>query len=190
MKIQKIKYRLTSESPLLMHNGLLADPLSKWSKELKKITSKRQKVDSDIVEMARLEFYGSLYVDEKENPIIPSELIEASIINGAKAEKLGKLFKSSVFVNGHSLMEYDGPKSPDKLWEDENFRLVVGVKIGQARIMRTRPKFNKWKCITEVSFIDESVQEEMIDRAIIKAGILVGIGDWRPKFGRFSVEKL
>ena len=173
-----------------MHNGALADPLNKFSKASKLITSKRQKTDSDLEEMSRLDFLGGLYVNNKSQVIIPSEIIEATITNGAKVEKLGKLFKSSVFVNDHSILEYDGPKSPDDLWKDENFKLVVGVKIGTARIMRTRPKFDKWSCKVEVDYLDESINEEMITRAITKAGILVGVGDWRPKFGRFTIEKL
>jgi hypothetical protein len=173
-----------------MHNGALADPLNKFSKASKLITSKRQKTDADLEEMARLEFLGGLYVNDKGLPIIPSEVLEATIVNGAKAEKLGKLFKSSVFVNDHSVLDYDGSADINELWKDEKFRLVAGVKIGTARIMRTRPKFDKWSCAVQVDYLDESINEEMIIRAITKAGILVGIGDWRPKFGRFTVEKL
>ena len=75
--------------PLILHNGQLVNPLNPISKEMKKISSKRAKTESDYEELARLEFMGSLYLNEKKEPVIPGECIEATLINAAKKSKKG-----------------------------------------------------------------------------------------------------
>ncbi len=116
-------------------------------------------------------------------------MVEAMLYNGAKAQKLGKAFKSSVFCEGIYNLKYKGPKTPEELWEDENFRNVTGVKVnGGSRIMRTRPQFKAWELTVEVYYIPENVDKQNVVDALTYAGNCVGLGDWRPKFGRFEVK--
>lgn len=188
--MKTLKVKLTGVSPFLMHNGRLSDPLSPIVKEMKAISGKRKKVDADLEELARLEFLGGSYADKNGCPIVPGELIEAALVNGAKKSKLGKVFKAAVFCEGDFLLKYDGPKTMEKLWKDEKFRLTCAARVQNSRIMRTRPMFEKWELIADVEFLDDVVQEKDVMDAIIEAGRTVGIGDWRPKFGRFNVEKI
>jgi hypothetical protein len=51
--MQKSKFRLTSESPLLLHNGQTADPSNRFSKEMKKISGKRGKTDADFEQLSK-----------------------------------------------------------------------------------------------------------------------------------------
>jgi len=185
--MKTMKLRIKGMSPLLMHNGLLADPSNPFTIETKKITSKRKKVDADHEALAKLEFLGSLYTNEKEAVIIPANMLTAVIINGAKHSKLGKVFQASVFADKNALLEYEGPKEPLELWKDESFRFKTSVVVNRSRIMRTRPIFNEWAVTVEFSYLD-NVEESEIITAMEKAGQLVGIGDWRPRYGRFSVE--
>ena len=76
MEYKTLSLRLKGVSPLVCHNGQLADPLNYWSKELKRITSKRHKVEADMEEAARIEFFGGLYL-ANEVPIIPADLVQA-----------------------------------------------------------------------------------------------------------------
>jgi len=94
-----VKVRYEGISPLIMHNGQLADPLNKFSKELKKLSGKRKKVDSDYEEMGRVEWYGSLYINEDGKPCLPGRVLEANIIEGAKVHKLGTAFQGTVWVD-------------------------------------------------------------------------------------------
>jgi hypothetical protein len=41
-----------------------------------------------------------------------------------------------------------------------------------------------------VDFDDNVIEEEEILKVAEDAGLLVGLGDWRPRFGRFMVEKI
>lgn len=187
--LQQVEFTITGVSPLLMHNGQTADPLNKFSKAIKEISGKRKKTDEDYAEMSRIEWHAGLYTDGEEKIILPSTLIESSIIDGAKKNKLGKAFKSSVFVNDDSILDIGRKYSKaSELWTEDQYRDVRGVRVGQARIMRTRPIFRSWKAVVAVLYDDEQVNVGDVNQAIVNAGRISGVGDFRPKFGRFDVS--
>lgn len=182
-------YKLISVCPMICHNGQTADPLNQFSKALKQISSKRVKVESDLEEMARIEFLAGLYVG-KNGPIVPSANIDSMIINAAKKNKEGVQAKSGVFCSEHMSIEYDGPRSLDDLWKDSRFRHSAIVRVGTARVVRTRPIFNEWSGLVKLSIEDSVVNPSRVDDWMIKAGSIVGLGDWRPQHGRFDVVVL
>lgn len=189
MAWQEIQYRLTSSAPLLMHNGQTADPSNRWAKALKQVSSKRKKTDADYEEMARLEFAAGLYMD-KGGPVLPSYLIESMIVNAAKKVREGPMAKSGCFCLNHARLEYDGPRTVDELWADEEYRFSAIVRVGMARVARMRPIFHEWAATITLSIEDEVVNIARVDDWMQIAGTQVGIGDWRPKFGRFTAERL
>ncbi|NDG19284.1 MAG: hypothetical protein EB117_13560 [Betaproteobacteria bacterium] len=63
-------------------------------------------------------------------------------------------------------------------------------KGAMSRVMRTRPIFRDWSAIVEVEYEDSVVNEEQVVRWMSSGGTQVGLCDWRPKFGRFTAEKL
>ena len=184
---KQIKFRVRGVSPLMMHNPQLADPLNPFSKELKKITSKRKKTDEDYAEMAKIEFLGGLYLNDKEYPCIPGEMIEAAIVAGAKKNKMGPAAKSGIIVDGNFRLEYKGPKTPDALFADDNFRNTSRCRVGTSAVMRTRPIFKEWECEFVVNYLPDVVSEEDVISFVENAGRLCGWGDWRPRHGRFEV---
>lgn len=110
---QSRELTIKGTSPLIMHNGRLADPLDPFSKEMKRLSGKRKKTDEDMAVMAVMEWCGGLYHSEGDIeiadgmvkwgngiiPIVPAALIEACIAEGAKKSKLGKQAKAGVIVN-------------------------------------------------------------------------------------------
>jgi hypothetical protein len=55
--------------------------------------------------------------------------------------------------------------------------------------MRTRPKFPAgWTLNFLVSFDPTVLNEESVVKAMQDGGALIGICDWRPRFGKFEVE--
>lgn len=185
---QSIDVKITGISPLIMHNGQTADPLNKFSKAIKEFTSKRKKTDADLEEIARLEWFAGLYVDKEGYAIIPSVNMEACIGEGAKVQKLGKQFKSAVFVDKDVRVQFPGIRPAEELWSDEEFRDSRGVRVQQSRVIRMRPIFHDWSCEFTVGFNDELVNVGQVQRAIEDAGIQKGLLDHRPKFGRFEAE--
>ena len=183
------KFRFTGVAPLLMHNGQLADPLNKFAQELKRFTSVRKKADDTHEKMARAEFMGGLYIDEKGRPAIPGECIEAMVVAAAKESKQGKDAKKAIVCDGIYPLEYDGPKAAEALVGDERFHDRRRVKVGTSCVMRTRPIFNEWSLEVEIQYLPEVMNRSTLNE-IIRAAELVGIGDYRPRYGRFTSEVL
>lgn len=188
--LTELEVSIVGVSPLLLHNGQTADPLNPFSKQLKAVSGKRKKTDEDYAEMSRIEWHAALYVDGDGDLILPSTLLEASIYDGAKKSKLGKAFKSSVFVNDDTKLDIGVKKKAEQLWGDNNYRDVRGVRVGQSRVMRTRPIFKTWACTFTVMFDPEQVNEAEVVRAIKDAGQNSGVGDFRPRFGRFEIKQI
>jgi hypothetical protein len=172
---------------LIMHNGQLADPLNAASLSLSKLTKKKDKTEADHLAIRKCEWYGGLYVDEKQRPCLPGEVLEALAVEGAKRLKLGKVAKGAIIIDGNFAIDYPGPKSPDALWADGGYVKLAGVRNKQNRVIRARPIFPKWECTFDVQWDPEMIknEDELFD--IFENAASVGVGDWRPKFGRFEV---
>lgn len=65
------------------------------------------------------------------------------------------------------------------------------VGVQRAGITRQRPAFNKgWK--TDVALavlVPEYISPDLLQQAITNAGRLVGVGDFRPTYGRYVIER-
>ena len=186
--MEKVNVKIKGVAPLIVHNGQLANPLYHYSKELKSLTGKRKKTDDDLKKIAKLEWFGGLYV-EGGKPIIPGVAIESMLVNAAKRDRLGKLFKAGLFTNKNFPIIYDGPKDLEKLWKDEKFRLTTSVVVKMSRIIRTRPIFPEWQLETEIVYHPNVLNEVQIMDAFKAAGDFIGLCEWRPKYGRFEIVK-
>jgi hypothetical protein len=184
---RSLTLRIVGAAPMVHHSGQLADPLSTAAKELRKISKKKAKTDADLEQMAKVEWYGGLWLS-KGRPCIPGEAIEAAFIAAARKSKRGPAAKAGMVSPENWLLEHDGSTDLDELWADESFRLRVGVRVGQARIMRTRPIFQKWAATIRIDYVDDQLDEQDVIDIMRVAGRIVGIGDWRPRYGRFEIE--
>lgn len=189
MAWQEVTYRLTGVAPLIVHNGQLANPLNQYSKEMKKISGKRNKTDADHEQMAQLEFQGGLYWS-KDGPVLPPDMFDSMVLAAAKKFKEGPLAKAGCFCVNTPAIEYDGPRDRDGLWNDDSFRFVKGVRVGTARVMRTRPWFQEWAVVVRFNVEANTINPVRLDEWLHTAGQIVGLGDWRPQYGRFIVERV
>jgi len=174
-----------------MHNGQLANPMNSYTKKIKKISGKRSKTDADYEEMARLEFLGGLYLDSKNEPCIPAKVIRGVLVGkggAARSQKRGKDANRSIFILRDFPLEYEGPRKPDELWENESFRFQELVKVQSSRILRTRPIFRDWALAVTIEY-DETLIDEPDVCEWMKIAGTIGIGDWRGVYGRFTVEQ-
>jgi len=186
--------RIEGASPLLMHNGQLANPLNEWTMKIKEITSKHhsKKTDADGIELRRLEFHGGLYYDEeKKAPMIPDVFIEGTIRDAARDKKKGPTINAGLSVYPDKIpLIYKGTKDRVALYKDGNFVDNRIIKLDKKRaIVRTRPRFDKWELEFEIKIIDEILSMKDVADFLTKAGTFKGIGDYRPKFGRFIVKE-
>lgn len=190
MAIQSTVFRIVGKAPLLMHNGSLADPTNPIVKAMKAITGNRKKTDEQYEQLALLEFRGGLYLNREGKVIVPSAVIEGSIRDGAKKSKLGKQFASAVMVNDDALLDYGDDLTPEEMFaQRDKYVSTMAVRVEKNRIMRTRPIFWEWSLEFTVDWDNEQINANNLRKAVDDAGVLVGIGDYRPKYGRFDVEE-
>ena len=190
--ITKAMVSIEGVSPLLMHNSQLANPASPWVRKIKAITGKHhsKKTESDELALIELEFSAGLYFDEAEGPYIPGVNIEGTIRDAAKTTRQGKAIESGMVVEQDIIpLKYAGPRTIEGLYDNKKFVDTRAVKLQKsATIMRTRPRFDKWAVDFEIMCIDELVSIRDIEKFINIAGMVKGLGDYRPKFGRFIVK--
>jgi hypothetical protein len=185
----QFRITLTGTAELLMHNARLSNPLDPAAKAMKTVTSKRKKTDDDHEELARLEHFGSLYYDPEIGPYIPGQNVERALVDAGKVTKSGIKVTRGVFISTNiNPLAYAGPRDPDGLWEDENFRHIASVKVQQSRVMRCRPMFRTWRTAAEGTLDTAVLSLEELRSIADTAGAMIGIGDYRPRYGRFTAE--
>jgi hypothetical protein len=63
------------------------------------------------------------------------------------------------------------------------------VKIQRARVFRYRPRWDEWSLEFNIHMLDDQFDSDVLKEILEYAGVAHGIGDYRPKFGRFEVVK-
>lgn len=200
---QPLTFHIEGTTPLLLHNGRLSDQLDPMSKALDKAVkfSKKTKTDEAIAEVAHLEFLGSLYIGDDGAPCIPGEVLEAGIRSGAKATKEGKSVQTGLYCDGNFPIIYEGPKTPEELWEHRTpgeQHIIAGrpfvdrrrVRVGQAAVMRTRPIFHAWQLEFTVYYEPTIVNRQSVIDFVTTLGRTVGLCEIRPRFGRFEISNV
>jgi hypothetical protein len=131
---------------------------------------------------------GKLYKNEEEKIVQPSVMIEQAMNKtassfkqkGAGKKTYKELFIGSVFVKPDYIIH----KKPK--WEVHK----TSVKIGAGnRVARFRPLFKEWELDFQIEVMDDRIEEQTLKAVLDEAGRTKGIGDWRPRFGRFIVTK-
>jgi len=187
--MKTVNLKLTGVAPLLMHNARLADPTDPITREKSKIAKGKNKTEETLMAIKELEWRGGLYVDEQGHPSLPADVILATIVQGARKAKLGKEASAAVYCDQAFFpLEYDGPKDIKKLYADGRFCDYRTVAQQRQRIMRARPIFRSWSCKVTLQVDEEILNPEQAREAMIAAGSRVGVGDFRPRYGRFTVE--
>jgi hypothetical protein len=186
--MEQVKLKITGTSPLMMHSDRLANPLLPETKAHKELTSKRKKTDDDHVAIARSEFVAGLYWSPKDGVYIPGQNFDATFFAGAKLQKLGTHWKRGALVLEDKVkLLHDGPGTPEKLWESAANVDCRGVKVGTAKVMRYRPVFLSWAAELTVAINTDVLSLGEARKAIEDSGALIGVCEYRPRFGRFEV---
>lgn len=180
-------FNIKGVAPFIMHNGRGADPQDPVTKWAKSGTKKQGKQDADHEAIAEKEYILSAYADENNVPYIPADVIYAAIINGAKKDKQGPAAKAGIMIVSPGDLNYEGPTTIAELYKDEKFVLRKPAKIGQKKVVRTRPIFENWSATFTVEFDESVIGKDDVQRAVEQAGKFCGVGDWRPRHGRFEV---
>jgi len=185
--MEQLKMTIRGVAPLLMHSDRYSNPMDPLTKAHKALTSKKTKTDEDHEAIAFSEWRGGLYFDDKLGPYIPAMNVESALLTAAKLQKLGVKFKQGAMVVEDKIkLEYSGPRTVQALFE-AGFVDMRSVKVQQARLQRSRPKFEEWGAMFTVAFNPAILDRRDVCKALEDAGALIGLGDFRPRFGRFEV---
>ena len=107
--MKEMKIKVIGTAPLLMHNPQTVDPLNRYDRALKEITSKRTKTDDDHHLIARIEWEAALYLKDGR-VVIPERCINACFWSGAKKTKNGVKWQSGAMIaEEESQLDYEGP---------------------------------------------------------------------------------
>lgn len=202
MQYKELEVKIKGAAGLLMHSGVLANPLNPIAKQMKQISSKRSKTDEDFALLSRLEWLGGLYTTEgidlsvsKSDVIVsgggsvcvPGEVLESALIGAAKKHKLGPQAKAGIMIDGYFPLEFPHNKKPVSDLFDLGYYDIRKVKVQQNSVMRTRPLFPQWSLGFTVQYLGDVISEDQILTALETCGRIVGLCEYRPKFGRFEV---
>ena len=186
----KVKFKIRGVSPLILNNGHTADPLNEYAQRLKKLNSKRDKTEADYEKISREEWESCFYLDDDKKLIMPGDCIEAMLYAAAAKTKgtTKKDLQAGAWVEGDAplVTEMDG-MSFDDAWKDGKFAFRKRVRIMRAQIVRTRPIFFKWSLGFTVTFLEDILSKDRIIDLMNMSSYRIGMGDWRPKFGRFEI---
>ena len=112
-------------------------------------------------------------------------------IQGRRGKTYKDLFRAAVFVSPEQIKH--GIAVPDELTTDGDAPLYLDMRpvvVNRARVVRIRPAFKPgWSLDFEIEVLDDQLHPELIHDILMLAGKTVGIGDFRPKFGRFMVTQ-
>src|SRR5262252_7594979 len=188
--MQTVKIKILGTSLLMVQSERLANPLDPMTKELKALTSKRKKTDDDLLAIYWVEWQGGLHHDPALGPFLPGANLDAAMCEAAKLQRRGKDVKRALMVVEDKIrIEYDGPRDQKKMYESGRFTDVRGVRVKQARTMRCRPIFREWSMSVTVNFDESVLNESDVMAFAVDAGRYVGIGTFRPRYGRFEVSR-
>ena len=136
------------------------------------------------------------YVRRNENGFIclPSEYLRQSIIHAAKFRQDPRSPRKSAMDLYKAALASLAPLSlfqniagePPKVWDYEH---RCRVQVQRAGITRCRPAFKEgWRATVELMVnLPEYIAPRDLNEVISAAGRLIGVGDFRPSYGRFQV---
>lgn len=168
---KEVKVTVRGSCSMLQHKRV--------NKETKKLKKTAEKVDYSK------QWKNSLYSDTK-GCYVPCDYMQACLTTAGKAFsfKGKKTFKD--IVNATLIVTpekiYLGKKKPDKIHE------CFGV-IQRNQVAIYRPEFLKgWTIKFALLLLDtDQLPVKTVKELLVYGGKFVGIGDWRPRYGRFEV---
>jgi hypothetical protein len=136
----------------------------------------------------KVEAESYLYKDPQRKICIPSVNIKACIREAGRNYRVsgrrttfGAMIRAGLDVKPFPYvpLQHNG-------WETD----IRPVVVQRSRILRARPRFNEWALEFQIINQDPTViHKDTLKKILEDAGKYYGLGDFRPEFGLFTVEK-
>jgi len=176
-----VHVKIQGTSPFLFH---------RWSNEQVAAQSAAKK-NSKMKKTDNVESY--VFRNDANELCIPSEYVRMALINSAKYDQHPQKPRASAFelfkaalVCTPDLCPLNGGEVYQ--WDALDMRRVV---IQRASITRSRPMMKTgWEIETDITvLLPDLIDIDFLNKTLVRAGLMIGIGDFRPSFGRFMVTR-
>jgi hypothetical protein len=217
MDTRQYGIEITGVSPLLMHQDNLTwnEQIAKWVQDP---NNKKLSVAGDDRTPA-WRWMGYLYTDAGFVCMPSDNLMTMFREGGAKCPtgKKGGSYKrqtqSGIVVNEAAwplvsnigtipTQEINGLVGNNDFAEQEKMAAGLGfslfvkrAKIGMAKHVRVRPRFDTWSCAGSITVFDETLTTDVLQMIVAHAGAYAGLCDWRPSspkspgpWGKFTAK--
>lgn len=175
------KVRLQGTQDMLFH---------KWNNEVVEAKAKAKK-GSEEKKTEDPETY--IYRNDDGFICIPGRYIVRSIVEAGRnfqdprsSRKMAKDLVQAAVMADEILSPILVNKQPVKEWDYDDRQRVC---IMRSAVTRTRPAFKKgWEVEFHlISLVPEYITPDFLRKLVDNAGLLIGLGDFRPTYGRFRV---
>ena len=189
--METITLKIQGTSALMLNAPTTVNPFSEFSKMLKPLTSKRTKTDDDLLEISRIKFLASFYI-ENGRYVLPAQNVEQSVIEAARERKLGKKFERSFRIYDTPDLHFeDEDKTPEELYEIGKYVDVRPVGIQKVKIPTTRVIIpTPWHVIVNCVYDPDVLNHDEVIQCAQIAGLRYGVGTYRRCYGRYSIEEI
>lgn len=178
-----VKMRLEGTQDILFH---------RWSNEDVQAKAEAKK-GSEEKKRDNPEAY--IYRNEEGYICIPGRYIVRSVVEAGRnfqdprsKKKMAKDLVQAAVISDEVLSPILLKGKPTHEWEYDDRQRVC---IMRSAITRTRPAFRKgWEVdFTLISLVPDLVTPDFLRKLVDNAGLLIGMGDFRPTYGRFRVMR-
>lgn len=186
-----VTIEVQGRTPLVMHNPQMADPMNPIVREIKDIQGKRSHMtDADRLEVARLQWLGSLYTDEDGNPVVQTRAVVRSFQEAAKMTRKGKDVIRALYPHELQVpLEWDRTGDVRKLWPEPTHVWTTMVGVKTSRVPSTRPIFRRWAFSMTATLVEEALDFRVLEDIAATAGQIEGLLDARVLGnGRYTVS--
>ena len=150
------------------------------------------KTDEARAKAAELKVYA-----DDEGLYLPAWTVKKAIIEGAHSaglklnrKPLRQRLAAVMFVQGVGrFTDKKGKPITERDYMSEVVGRIPPGPKGRATIVRRPALRGGWRLRAGIAVLDDGVPDEAIKTALESAGLYVGIGAWRPEFGRFVVRE-
>ena len=193
---KRVETTIEGVLPILLYRGEMSDPFDPWAKKLKTLTAKTNKNDELLSEIRDVEWRAAIWWSDRFGLYLPAGNLFAGIRDAAKAFKKGKAVTEGLIVyaedkNGDAecvKIFYSGPQTLEKLATNPEYRDSRSVVMSGRRIIRTRGRVPAgWRMTFIIQFNARTLEAREVVSFLQAAGFAGGMGDYRPRFGRFDV---
>lgn len=182
--VKEATFRIVGLTPLLQHStaGMTVEGTG---------TNLRSKSDNIT---GREEAEQGCYRDSEGYLVMPTIAFQRTLYYAASGRKVGKTTARVALAGVVMTQEFVRLVDPETDEFIKDFDVDTRfVKVGTARVPRSRARIEKWSVELPVEFDEDLINDGAIRELLKIAGKVVGVGDYRPAtgggpFGRFEVQ--